>query len=74
MKRVNKDRWLSLSLAEQLGNIGAEFTRASTAARMQSVALRKSALGRAMDLIDCTLTDERLAGRRREILRLREVV
>ena len=64
------------ALAEQLGNIGSEISRA---ARWQSKnpAIAEGALHRALELFDLTLDDPRLRrspARLREVARAREVV
>ena len=69
-------RWWSLSLAEQLGNIGREISRA-TRWSSKNPALAQSALERALELFDLTLDDPRLRqsiARLREVARAREVV
>lgn len=66
-------RWQTLSLAEQLGNIGSEIGRAVGYITTGNNERLNSALARAFDLIDLTLADKRWRGRRREIARLREV-
>lgn len=65
-------KWFQLSLAEQLGNIGSEVSRAS---RWQNKdkKLFWGAVERALELFDLTLADSRWKGRRREIARAREV-
>ena len=69
-------RWWELSLAEQLGNIGSEVSRAARwSSRNPKVA--QGALYRALELFDLTLADPRLLespARLREIARAREVV
>ena len=69
-------RWHELSLAEQLGNIGSEISRAiKWSARNPDTS--RGALYRALELIDLTLDDprhRRSAPRLREIARTREVV
>ena len=69
-------RWWSLSLAQQLGNVGSEISRAATwSARNPQRA--EAAFHRALELIDLTLDDPRHRGsvaRLRELARLREVV
>ena len=69
-------RWRELSLAEQLGNVGSEVSRAIRwSSRNQDIA--RTALHRALELIDLTLDDPRQRGsvaRLREIARAREVV
>ncbi|MGH9380355.1 MAG: hypothetical protein ACRD2Z_07060 [Thermoanaerobaculia bacterium] len=69
-------RWWTLTLAEQLGNVGSEVSRAACwASRDPEIA--RGALYRALELLDLTLSDPRLRrshGRLREIARSREVV
>ena len=69
-------RWWELSLAEQLGNIGSEISRASRWTG-RNEALARGALERALELFDLTLDDPRhrqSVARLREIARAREVV
>lgn len=69
-------RWWSLSLFDQLGNVGSEISRAiAWTSRNSGVAQR--ALHRALELLDLTLDDPRhrqSPARLREIARTREVV
>jgi hypothetical protein len=69
-------RWWELSLAEQLGHVGSEVSRAARwASRNPDVA--RGALYRALELLDLTLADPRhrhSRARLREIARAREVV
>ena len=69
-------RWWELSLAEQLGNVGSEISRAVRwTSRNPDVA--RAALYRALELLDLTLADPRHRASRarlREIARTREVV
>ena len=69
-------RWWTLTVAEQLGNVGSEVSRAIrwTARKPE---LAEGALYRALELLDLTLADprhRRMPGRLREIARAREVV
>jgi len=68
-------RWWKLSLAEQLGNVGSEVSRATRwASRNPEIA--RAAFWRALELLDLTLADPRLLAspaRLREIARAREV-
>ena len=69
-------RWQELSLAEQLGNIGSEISRASKW-RDRNPAIARGAFERALELLDLTLDDPRhrqSMARLREIARCREVV
>jgi hypothetical protein len=69
-------RWWELTLAEQLGNVGSEVSRAARwTDRNPDLATR--ALHRALELLDLTLADPRhrkSPARLREISRAREVV
>lgn len=66
-------RWFSLSLSEQLGNVGSEVGRAAAALRRGNEERKERALERAFELMDLTLEDARWRGRCREIARAREV-
>jgi hypothetical protein len=69
-------RWWRLSLAEQLGNVGSEISRA-TKWSGRNETLARGAFERALELIDFTLDDPRhrqSVARLREIARAREVV
>lgn len=70
-------RWFELSLAEQLGNVGSEFSRAVRWSQSNNPALSERAFHRALELLDLTLDDprhRRSLPRLREIARTREVV
>ena len=67
-------RWLDLTLAEQLGNIGSDVGRALRASANGDSERSQGALDRALELFDLTLADDRWATRRKEIARAREVV
>ena len=69
-------RWSHLSLAEQLGHVGSEISRALRwSSRRPDIA--EGAVYRALELLDLTLADSRhrqSTARLREIARAREVV
>ncbi|MGH2829711.1 MAG: hypothetical protein ACRDJM_04450 [Actinomycetota bacterium] len=67
-------RWQTLSLMEQLGNIGSEVGRALRAKSQNNEDRLSAALDRALELFDLTAADPRRRYRLREILRAREVV
>jgi hypothetical protein len=67
------ERWLKLTLVEQLANVGSEVERAIRAKHEGRVTRFDNALARALELFDLTAADDRWRGpRRREILRARE--
>ena len=70
------ERWHTLSLAQQLGNVGSEVGRALKW-RSRNPAIAHGALERALELIDLMLDDPRhraTVARLREICRAREVL
>jgi len=71
-KDLAAGRWFTLSLAEQLGNIGSEVSRAHRA-QGKDEKLFWGAVERGLELFDLTLHDPRWRGRRFEIARAREV-
>ena len=69
----SKERWLAMSTAEQLGNIGSEYSRIISARKRNDQARFNSALMRYLELLDLTISDPRNDFyRKRELLRLRE--
>jgi len=69
-------RWDELSLAEQLGHVGSEVSRALRW-RSHRPELAQEALARALELLDLTLADprqRRQPARLRELARAREVL
>lgn len=69
-------RWWQMSLAEQLGHVGSEISRA-VRWTSRNPALAEGALHRALELLDLTLADPRQRqsrARLREIARAREIV
>lgn len=73
--QLSSGRWTTLTLAEQLANVGSEVERAIRAHDSGRQERFASALDRALELFDLTARDARWSGpRRREILRAREEV
>ena len=66
-----KESWFKLSLIEQMANIGSEVSRALKAQNNQTRFW--GAVCRALDLFYLTVEDPRWKGRRKEILRAREL-
>ncbi|HBF67085.1 MAG TPA: hypothetical protein DDW36_01510 [Candidatus Magasanikbacteria bacterium] len=73
-KTLAQGRWFTLSLAEQLGNVGSEVGRAAAGQKRGDKEKTESALDRALELLDLTLEDSRWQGRRKEIARSRELL
>lgn len=73
-KTLAEGRWYELSLADQMGNIGSEISRALRW-REQDKTRYQSAIDRGLELFDLTLSDPRwrvIPGRLKEIARARE--
>lgn len=66
-------RWRTLSLLEQLGNVGSEVGRAARW-MPRDPAIGGRALDRAFELLDLTVTDPRWRTRLHELTRAREVL
>ena len=71
-KTLAAGRWQKLSLAEQMGNIGSEVSRALRWEKKDEK-LFQSAVEKALELFELTLDDPRWKGRLREIARAKEV-
>ena len=68
-------RWQSMTIAEQLGNVGSEYERALRCKARGDADHFDNAFGRMLELLDLTITDPRWKNHRlKELCRLREVV
>lgn len=68
-------RWLTLSLASQLGNVGSEYERALRWKERGDEVRFEHAFARLLELIDLTIADPRWKNHRlKELTRLREVI
>lgn len=65
-------RWQTLSLAEQLGNIGSEVSRTKNW-QNKNPATAAKASERALELLDLTINDKRWYTGLKELTRLREI-
>ena len=72
-KNLADGKWFTLSLAEQMGNIGSEVGRALGWKEKHEKTLGENAGQRALELFDLTLQDSRWLRRLKEIARAREV-
>lgn len=71
---MDKEHWQKLSLVEQLGNIGAEISRARHWEEKGDVESRAKAIERALDLLSLTIADKRWRLRLKEPARLYEIL
>jgi len=69
-----EQRWQTLSIYEQLGNVGSEVGRAAARAEQGEDAKRDLALTRALELLDYTIADPRWRRRLKEFCRARELL
>lgn len=68
-------RWFTMTLAEQLGNVGSDFERALKWKEKNHEKLFQSASSRMLELLDLTIDDPRWHNHRlTELVRLREQV
>jgi hypothetical protein len=71
-KELSGERWFSLSLPEQMANIGSEVYRTIDAFTRNDMSRYRYAFERTMELYSLTLSDKRWKGRYREIARSKE--
>jgi len=69
-----RGRWSTLSLPEQLGNIGSEYERVLSWKRKNNPEHMRKAFDRMLELLDLTLGDQRWSHRLKELARIREEV
>lgn len=72
-KSLSLGRWQSLTLAEQMGNIGSEISRAKNW-QGKDEKIFQDALERALELLDLTIADTRWMRRLKELTRARETL
>ncbi|MBI4975377.1 hypothetical protein HZC20_01750 [Candidatus Peregrinibacteria bacterium] len=71
--KLANGKWFTMSLAEQMGNIGSEIHRMVISQNKDQNRL-DSAFDRSLELIDLTLSDPRWKKGYKEIARVREVL
>jgi len=71
-KNLAAGKWFQMSLAEQLGNIGSEVSRAHRAQGKDETRFWGSVM-RGLELFNLTLADKRWGERRKELSRAYEV-
>jgi hypothetical protein len=68
-------RWLTLTLADQLGNVGSDYERALRWKTSGDKVRFEHAFARTLELLDLTIADPRWKNHRlKELTRLREVI
>jgi hypothetical protein len=71
---MDKDRWIQLSLAQQLGNIGSEISRARHWEEKYDILNRNKSLARIIVYLDFMLDEMQPSPRYKELARFREVI
>lgn len=72
-KNLAAGEWSKFSLAEQLGNVGGEISRALRWQNKDDKSF-KNAIARALELLDLTIADSRWKTRLKELVRARELI
>jgi len=68
-------RWHTMTLAEQLGNVGSEYERALRWKQKGNAKYFEGAFARMLELLDLTIADPRWKNHRlKELCRLRELI
>ncbi len=67
-------KWQTLTLYEQMGNIGTEIGRMRRAENRNNEEAMQNATDRALELLDLTIADPRRTNQLKEIARAREVL
>jgi len=73
-EQLASGRWNSLSIVEQMANIGSEIERTINWKNKNNVEYSRRAFERALELLDLTVRDEKNKNRLREIVRAREAL
>jgi len=73
-KELAAGRWFSLSLVEQLANVGSDIIRTIKWKNKKKPTYSKNAFERALELLDLTVADPKNKLRLKELLRTREAL
>ncbi len=65
-----KEKWMKMSLAQQMGNIGSEFSRMISLKRKGDLKNAQNSFDKVLELLDLTISQRK----NRELFRLREVL
>ena len=69
---LDQKKWLEMSLAQQLGNIGSEISKAFYWDKKDKAMAQETA-GRALELFDLTISDKRWRSKIKEIFKMRSI-
>ena len=65
-----KEKWIKMSLAQQMGNIGSEFSRMTSLKQKGDLKNVQNSFDRVLEILDLTISQRK----NRELFRLREVL
>jgi hypothetical protein len=65
-----KEKWMKMSLAQQMGNIGSEFSRMISLKQKGDLRNAQNSFDKTLELLDLTISQRK----NRELFRLREVI
>ncbi len=65
-----KEKWLKMSLAQQMGNIGSEFSRMISLKQKGDLKNAQNSFDRVLELLDLTISQRK----NRELFKLREII
>ena len=65
-----KEKWMKMSLAQQMGNIGSEFSRTISLKQKGDLKNAQNSFDRVLELLDLTISQRK----NRELFKLREVI
>lgn len=65
-----EEKWMKMSLAQQMGNIGSEFSRMISLKEKGDLKNAQNSFDRVLELLDLTISQRK----NRELFRLREVL
>jgi len=68
--KIIKEKWLKMSIAQQMGNIGSEFSRMMSLKQKGDLKNAQNSFDRAIKLLDLTISQRK----NKEIFRLRDVL
>lgn len=73
-KNLSKNKWFSMSLAEQMANIGSEVERTIIWKNKKDKEYSRLAFERGLELVDITRLDPKNRDRLGELCRMREIL
>ena len=73
-KELSSGRWVEMTLAEQMANVGSEVSRALNWQKKKKKDLAQNAFNRALELMDMTINSKGKYSKLKELFRVREAL